>query len=241
MTGFTPAAPGPEPVLAIDTSNRVGSLCLRTADGATTMRRLDPAGRRNAKTLIVEAAALCESVGVSLADVRLVCVATGPGSFTGLRVGVTFAKTVAFAVGELGARCDAVGVPTHAAVARFAHEASPSGTPLLVVSDALRDHLYVTRFVWQRTDEPPDAGPTRIVAVADFMPDAPVLCGDAGLRERIPGLPDERSEDAVVDAETVLAAGLKRWRAGTRDDPYALVPLYVRRSSAEETADAAGT
>ncbi|MEM9703313.1 MAG: tRNA (adenosine(37)-N6)-threonylcarbamoyltransferase complex dimerization subunit type 1 TsaB, partial [Planctomycetota bacterium] len=96
--------------LAIDLSRggHAGSLFLRDRSGKTELAVLPAADRRNARTLIPEAVALCERHGMTLPDVELVCVSLGPGSFTGLRVGVTFAKTLAFAAG-----CAAIGVPSH--------------------------------------------------------------------------------------------------------------------------------
>ena len=217
--------------LAVDAAGRTASLCLSVPPAETELATLDSAGRRNGRVLIPEAVALCDRHGLRLADVELVCVTLGPGSFTGLRLAVTFAKALAFAAG-----CDAVGVPSHAAVRQFAETLSPSGTVINVVSDALREHLYVTRFVLMGENEPAEAGPTRLVSLAEYVPDGSVLCDDERLRGRMPGIPFSPAEGAVVDAETLLAVGLERWRTGVRDDPFALVPLYVRRSSAEEKA-----
>ena len=210
-----------EPIaLAVETAGRVGSLCLRDRDGETELISLDPAGRRNARTLVPEAVALCERHGLRLADVGLVCVAVGPGSFTGLRVGVTFAKTLAFAAGA-----EAVAVPSHLAVRRVAEPTDPPGTRLRVTSDALRGDLYMTSITLRPPGEPPAS-------------DGPRLVSDpAGDGERIrygegPG--------GSADAGTVLAAGLTLRRAGRTTDPFDLVPLYVRRSAAEEKADAEG-
>ena len=204
--------------LAVETAGRVGSLCLRDRDGETELVTLDPAGRRNARTLVPEAVALCERHGLRLADVGLVIVAVGPGSFTGLRTGVTFAKTLAFAAGA-----DAVAVPSHLSVRRVAEAADPTGTRLRVVSDALRGDSYQTLVTARPPGQPPDADGPRLVPEPD---------GDGELVRYGAG------DDGFADAGTVLTAGLTRWRAGARDDPFALVPLYVRRSAAEEQADA---
>ena len=232
MSGGRDDAPKPPPadgdprvIFAVDTSGKTQSLCLRVGEDQT-LHPLAAAGRRNARTLVPEAASLCGRHGLELKDVGLVCVATGPGSFTGLRTGVTFAKTLAFGIAAAGGRCDAVGVPAHHAAARLvfgpaAGGPDPPGTVLHAVTDALRGDLYETRFVARERGETPDAAPVRLVAADAFAPDGTVLTGD----------------DAATSAATVLAAGLAAWRAGRRDDPLALVPLYVRRSSAEEKAD----
>ena len=204
--------------LAVETAGRVGSLCVRDRDGERELVSLDAAGRRNARTLVPEAVALCERHGLRLADVGLVCVALGPGSFTGLRTGVTFAKTLAFAAGA-----DAVGVPSHLAVELFRLGLDTVGVGLNIVSDALRGQFYLSTIRRPAGGEPPEVDGPRLVSSIEGLP----------LVVRFGENPHFSS-----DALCVLDVGLERWRAGQRDDPFALVPLYVRRSAAEEQADA---
>ena len=203
--------------LALDTAGPYWSLFLRDREGLYEVHRIEAAGRRNAKTLILEAVALCARHGLTLGEIGLVCVSTGPGSFTGLRVGVTFAKTLAFAAG-----CAAVGVPSHLTVRRVTSAGDPPGTVLRVVSDALRGEFYRTDVTIGPPGELPAADGPRLVPTVDG-PGELVRCGED------PG--------GAADAFTVGAVGLSRWRAGRTDDPFGLVPLYVRRSSAEEKAD----
>src|SRR5205085_2589499 len=81
---------------------------------------------------------LLKQVGWRPGEVELVAVVTGPGSFTGLRIGVTTAKTFAYAVG-----CEVMGVNTLLAIASRA----PAGTARLHVAlDAGRDEAYVASF-----------------------------------------------------------------------------------------------
>ena len=212
----------PPVTLAVDTTGRAGSLCLLARGGDRELVTLDAAGRRNARTLVPEAVALCGRHGLTLADVGLACVALGPGSFTGLRTGVTFAKTLAFAVDAAGGRCEAVGVPSHLSVRRVVDGTDPPGTRLSIVSDALRGDAYLTEITQTVPGVPPTAIGPRLVPAAAAPADA-VRYGVG---------------DGTADAGTVLAAGLERWRAGLADDPFALVPLYVRSSAAEEQAEA---
>ncbi|NNJ26735.1 tRNA (adenosine(37)-N6)-threonylcarbamoyltransferase complex dimerization subunit type 1 TsaB [Alienimonas chondri] len=207
--------------LAVDLARggHAGTLFLVDREGLWEHASLDLAGRRNARTLVPEAAALCERHGMTLADLDLVCVSIGPGSFTGLRVGVTFAKMLAFAAG-----CDVIGVPSHLSVRRIVQHVDPPGTRLRVVSDALRGDVYLTDVTVGPLGEPP-------------IPEGPRLVSAEEIEEGDDLVRYGENPGGTSDASTVFNAALERWRQGVRDDPFALAPLYVRRSSAEEKAD----
>ena len=85
-------------VLALETSALAGSVALFHGDRLLVQRELDST-RRSAQTLAPALAELLAAAGLTPRDVRLVATTVGPGSFTGLRVGVTTAKTFAYAVG----------------------------------------------------------------------------------------------------------------------------------------------
>ena len=98
---------------------------------------------RTERTAQVAAAAHCDNCCVDVAwragDVELVCVAVGPGSFTGLRIGVVAAKTFAYAIGA-----EVVGVHTLAAIAESG--ARQHAAPLWTVLDAQRQELFAAQF-----------------------------------------------------------------------------------------------
>jgi tRNA threonylcarbamoyladenosine biosynthesis protein TsaB len=136
------------------------------------------------------------------------------------------AKALAYAAG-----CALVAVDTFAALARQA----PPGTGRIdVIADAQQDKLYVQRFTVE------GAGPLAIAPLADW---AATLTADAwvvgpGLEtfaDRLPaGTRFTDRADWYPRVESLLAVGLERWRRGERDDPFAVEPLYLRPSSAEE-------
>src|SRR4051812_20605136 len=129
-------------ILAFDTSGFAGSVAL--LDGPEVLREgALPAERRSAQTLAPAIDRLLKEAGVQPREVRLVATTIGPGSFTGLRVGVTTAKTFAYAVGA-----EVLGVSTLEAIA--------AGVPVDLVGggeregnavlDAQRKELFVGRF-----------------------------------------------------------------------------------------------
>src|SRR5437773_12166637 len=93
-------------VLALETSGTAGSVAVLDDEQLLTAVALDPA-QRTARTLAPAIRDVLKHVGWAPTDVQLVAVTAGPGSFTGLRLGVTTAKTFAYAAG-----CEVLGVNT---------------------------------------------------------------------------------------------------------------------------------
>lgn len=218
----------PPRVLIVETSGRVGQVALAWGPELRRHRWLDEA-RRHARDLAPAVAELLAAEGWRPRDLDAVLVSRGPGSYTGLRVGLMAAKTLAYAVG-----CPLLAVDTFAAIAR---QAPPPAGRLHVIADAQQDHVYVQRFTGpERT---PD-GEVVIRLFGDWCGE--VQAGDTvsgpGLRGQLARLPAGLS---VVEAdawdpraESVLAIGLARLLAGERDDPWTVEPLYLRPSAAEQ-------
>src|SRR5439155_6360049 len=123
-------------------------------------RALDPAQRR-ARMLAPAMRDVLRQVGWKPAEVQLVAVTTGPGSFTGLRLGVTTAKTFAYAVG-----CELLGVTTLEVIAS---QAPPAISPIEVVLDAQRQQLFVGTFHRIPSGELAWLKPTHIVSAPQWL------------------------------------------------------------------------
>src|SRR4051812_32591466 len=91
-------------IVALETVGAAGSVALLDEERIVAELKLDTA-RRSAQTLAPGIAELLQQASWRPGDVELVAVASGPGSFTGLRIGITTAKAFAYAVG-----CQVVGV-----------------------------------------------------------------------------------------------------------------------------------
>jgi tRNA threonylcarbamoyl adenosine modification protein YeaZ len=98
--------------LGIETSGRAGTIALVEGGAVVAERSLTASGRRHARTLVPELGELLRNTGHTPTEVDVVAVSIGPGSFTGLRVGVVCAKTFAYATG-----CRIIGIDTFLAVA----------------------------------------------------------------------------------------------------------------------------
>ena len=123
--------------LAIETSARAGSIAI-VADGRVLAEREFESGLQHAAQIIPIIDALCRSQGWSPGEVEELYVSAGPGSFTGLRIGITLAKTLALATGV-----KLVAVPT----ARVLVENAPADARhVVIVLDAKREQIFTARF-----------------------------------------------------------------------------------------------
>jgi tRNA threonylcarbamoyladenosine biosynthesis protein TsaB len=221
----------PEPrLLLLETSGRTGQVAVAQGAVVRACRRLDEA-RRHARDLAPAVAELLAGQGWRPRELAAVIVGLGPGSYTGLRVGVMSAKTLAYATG-----CVLLGVETFAVVAR---QAPAEAARLDVLADAQQDKVYVQPFGRAGQDWQPLA-PLAIRPFAAWLAERPAeaWATGPGLLKWQGRLPAEvpRVEAAAWEPrpESLLELGLARYRAGQRDDVYALEPLYLRPSSAEE-------
>src|SRR3954454_1604329 len=130
--------------IAIETSGRLGSIAT-VRDGQVLTEEQFPPQFKHAAGIISVIDRLTKSHGWSPSDVNEVYVSSGPGSFTGLRVGITVAKTLAFA---LGAKL--VAVPSTKVLA---HNAPEGWQNAIIVLDAKRGQIFTARFTNQ--DAPP--------------------------------------------------------------------------------------
>lgn len=218
-------------VLAIETATTRCEVALAVDDRVQAAARL-PEDRKPTATLVPTVRDLCRSVGWRLRELDLICVDIGPGSYTGLRVGLTCAKTLAFAAGaELAAvrSLDAVAL-----------NAGPSEQLVEVAFDAARGQVFACRFrrgneqCWVPCDE------IRIVRAEDWalaLDPAAVVTGPALVRYRALVPPQFQVADESrwwPQAERVLELGLRVSRTGPAPSYWTLEPLYLRPSAAEE-------
>lgn len=224
-------------VLGIETSTDVGSVAV-CAEGRTLASYAFPEGARHARNIMPAVDDVLGRAGVAKDAVEAVAVSAGPGSFNGLRVGLTCAKALAFA---LGWQC--VAVPSLEVSA--GNLAAEEGAVACPVRDARRARVYGTVFErregrWHDTTDVLLKPPHEL---ADMLPEGAVVFGtgvaaypEAFRRDRFhvesPGL-------EVGHAETVARLGLERLRAGAGCDPMQLVPRYYRLTQAEEVFGAA--
>jgi len=225
-------------VLAIETSGRVGSIALLESENngepvRALLERQTPADQQTARSLLPTIETALAEHGWRPKELELICVTTGPGSFTGLRIGVVTAKTLAYAT---GARL--VGVHTLTAIAAGVEDHRPGLWTLL---DAQRQELFVASFSGLPLVD--QAVPmTEILSLPAWiqrLKPGDVVAGPplAKCRELLPAgvvVADESFWEPKASAAGAL--GFELLKRGGDVSPLELVPHYYRKSAAEEKA-----
>jgi tRNA threonylcarbamoyladenosine biosynthesis protein TsaB len=221
-------------VLALETSSRHASVAVLEGGRLLAESTCDP-NQRTAQSFAPAIQQQLDGVGWAAPDVQLVAVTIGPGSFTGLRIGVTAAKTFAYAVGA-----EVMGVNTLRVIANQVPETSQR---ICAVLDAQREQVFAGWF--QRHEEALRAiADPQIVANDHWLGSlsAGTVVAGPGLRRLLPHLPEgvtvaEQQMWAPRASTVGLLAGLE-YQSGKRDDLWKLNPLYYRQSAAEEKFEA---
>jgi tRNA threonylcarbamoyladenosine biosynthesis protein TsaB len=220
-------------LLAIETTRLAGSVAALEGGSLLAEVRL-PEEQRAAQSLAPGLKGLLEQVGWEPADVELVAVTVGPGSFTGLRVGVTTAKTFAYAV-----QAGIIGVDTLEAIAAGVPE--PWQTVSAAV-DAQRGDVVAGLFRRGPDGWLSPVGPSKLVSIHLWLAALEPGTLVAGPVEKLSG-----ASCAAVLADPQLCrptaanvgrVAARRYAAGQRDDLWTLAPRYFRRSAAEEKWEA---
>jgi tRNA threonylcarbamoyladenosine biosynthesis protein TsaB len=210
----------------------VGQVGLALGDRLLQCRQLDET-RRHARDLAPAVADLLAAQNWQPHDVQGVIVSRGPGSYTGLRVGIMSAKVFVYVTGAA-----LVAVDTFAAIAE---QVGAEVSQLDVLADAQQDRVYLQRFA-------------RESAAASLLPISPLTIqpvstwlatrgegawvSGPGLRQHekklAPGIPVVAPDLWDPQPTSLLRIGLAQYQSGRRNDPWTLEPLYLRPSAAEE-------
>lgn len=221
-------------ILSIETSTMLGGVAiLDEHEGLIAEVRLNVKSTHSERLMTAIHQALTQS-DLQLNDVDAFAVAIGPGSFTGLRIGLSTVKGLSYATGK-----PFVTVPTLEA---FAWNFPFSRYPVCLMLDARKGEVYSAVFEWV------DQGFGRIMDEASVKPDhllqklkGVVLFAGEGVKlykDRIGQIMGERAvmaspEKMIPFPSNVAMLGLKKLLEGNFTEPVAAVPFYIRKSEAE--------
>lgn len=219
----------PPLILAIDTSTRMAGIAIARGD-VVVAEYTWRAGQHHTEQLLPAVDAVLKENGFRLPEVQAVAVATGPGSFNGLRVGLATVKSFAVALGLPIVSASSLEVEA------YAHAAVP--WPICAIHDAGRKEVAWAIYrgpaaEWRCTVQPQITTPE---ALAARLRGRTLLCGE---------IPDESLEllQGVLGARAIIPSpaarvrrpgllaelGYHRLRAGLLEEVNALQPLYLRR------------
>jgi len=231
-------------ILAADTSTAINSVALCRDDAILAEAVID--GRRlHSERLLPTVQWLLDESGVTLAEVELLAISIGPGSFTGLRIGAATWKGLAFAND-----IPLIGVPTLDAMTRLAAVRPQSYVAVLL--DARMKEVFAAGYRFTGAAREKVVADSvcsiatvmdRLDALPDFDPRAVSLLGDGAqlyqdaLRERWPQVSIAAPSQGVPRASAVALEALALHAAGAPDDPGVVNPVYLRKSQAEVNRD----
>lgn len=220
-------------ILGIETATTTGSVALLSEAGVIAQYSLN-IEVKHSERLMATIDRVLSDARLTLADVGGIAVSIGPGSFTGLRVGLATAKGLAFAAGK-----PLAAVPTLRALAWNLPFAASPICPLL---DAKKKEVYAAlyRFEGASLVQLREERVIPLVELLKSLDGTTVFTGDGASRFRaeIAGVLGERAlfappAAALPSAATVAGIGLGMINQGATSDADQLVPMYLRRPEAE--------
>ena len=242
--------------LAIDTATTALGLCLQTESEAPSGRSQPPAGRpaaemphrrtrilqiglKHSERLMPAVRSLLEEAGLPARELDLIICSTGPGSFTGIRIGLATAKGLADGVRAAGgkSRCRLIGVST---LDGLAHRFRRFSGLVAAVNPSLRRKYYAAVYRAGRLEG--DYLETMLPDLCEALQTKrPLLITGAAagqLYELMIAEGGKAAPDLVIDAsgQSTDPAGLLDWGMAKLGEPESEPrPLYLRKSEAEIT------
>lgn len=220
-------------ILAFESSTVSASVAL-TEDDKLIAQSFQNCGLTHSRTLLPMAEALLQNCGITLDEIDAFAVAHGPGSFTGVRIGVATVKGLA-----LGTDKPCIGVSTLDAMA---HGARALGNRLCCVMDARAGQVYNALFTVEDglVHRLCDDRALKLIDLGEEIRETPYfLVGDGAelcyntLKDTCSGLRLAPSELRYPSGFGVAAAALPLLHAGAACSPQQLDAFYLRRPQAE--------
>ena len=217
--------------LAIDTSTDTASLAL-VRDRHVLAELTWRCGQNHTRQLLPNLEYLLRQFELSPAEITAIIVARGPGSFNGLRVGISVAKGLAFSLG-----IPIIGISSLEAEA---YQHAETGLPVCPIFNAGRGEIAAA--IYQKRDgewlQLADEDITTVDVLCSGITTKTVFCGEY-LPNVAPQIKELLKEKAVIFSATtglrrggfLAELGLKRLEAGDGDEPATLQPVYLRRPS----------
>ncbi|MGE5358378.1 MAG: tRNA (adenosine(37)-N6)-threonylcarbamoyltransferase complex dimerization subunit type 1 TsaB [Bacteroidales bacterium] len=228
-------------ILALDTTTRSGSIALADDTGTIAVTTGD-SERTHAERLPGDLVAILSAHSRQMANVDVFVVAAGPGSFTGLRIGIATVQGLAFALGKPVVAVSVLDALLAVGGGAIAADGGPDNALVAAWMDAQRHEVFacLRRIEGTQLDGPVAEEPAALLdRWLPMVGTAPVwFVGDASERYRRVVVEKLGEKARFVDplpplAPTLAALGRQEAAAGRGGAPHAVRPVYVRRPDAE--------
>ena len=217
--------------LAIETSGTIGGVAAWD-NGRVLGERLFSEAMNHAQELFPAIEELAASVGWGPRTPDLIAVSVGPGSYTGLRVGIASAKMLSYAIDAA-----LIAVPTFDVLIRNAPAAARNAAPVI---DAKRGQVYLCPYEWidDHWEKRSDLSVDEPTAAAARLPRGATVFGSGAEKYadvfRDAGM-NVAADPALAQAKPGVVAqlGASLYEAGVRTDRESLLPIYLRKPDAQ--------
>ncbi len=235
MAAPRPAVVPPRPILALETATTCGSVALVDAGRVLAEYSLDiPV--THSRRLFGQVTRVMADAGVDWSELAGLAVSLGPGSFTGLRIGLSLAKGLVLAQG-----LPLLGISTLDGLAR--QLTAPPATGVCALLDARKQEVYAAHFICDANGIPARTGQDLVLPpeqLAAGLSSPVILIGDGALaygdlwREKLgPGAIFAPAASHFPRAATIGLLAEEQLARRELLDPALAVPIYVRASEAE--------
>lgn len=215
-------------VLGIETSTAVCSVGL-FEDGTGGIEQSITESHIHSEKLLTLVQGVVSQKKISLNDIDAVAVSIGPGSFTGLRIGLSTAKGLCYALER-----SLVTVPTFEAIAESVAESRSGVQKILIMLDAKKDELYVGRFEVSNAGAVSDAGSVEVVPSADIIARMTTEASALVVTDRVEAMRGKAPGDRLMDvhqfckASVVARIGYRKVLSKEFADIASVEPLYLK-------------
>ena len=217
-------------ILYIETATDVCSVAISRGDEVIGLKE-EAGGNNHARNLLPFVEEALKQGGCTVKDLDGVAVSIGPGSYTGLRIGVSTAKGIAYTAG-----IPVMAIGTLEGIAQGAKqlwsEQSSENVQIVPMIDARRMEVFTTRFDYDM--QPLEEISSKIIeenTFAELLSEQKVLfCGNGmpKCRELLSAFSNARFIDAPVSAKNMLPAALKKWQNTDFEDVAYFEPFYLK-------------
>ena len=217
-------------ILYIETATDVCSVALSKGSEIIGLKE-EAGGNNHAKHLLPFVDEVLKQAGVSMTEINGVAVSIGPGSYTGLRIGVSTAKGIAYTAG-----IPVMAVSTLESIAQGAKtlwaESSSEQPQIVPMIDARRMEVFTTRYDFDiRSLEEISSKIVDDNTFAELLSKEKVLfCGNGmpKCKEILSAFPNAKFMDAPISAKNMLPAALRKWQKQEFEDVAYFEPFYLK-------------